>query len=101
MSTLLDEPVRQQSTAPAERLRTTMAAVRVSLVVVRHQEDPDRRTEGRSRRAVRHRRPLPERGQAAAGHLAPGLQGGHGRPRQGHLVLEVDVACRTPSRASG
>jgi hypothetical protein len=31
MSTLLDEPVRHQSAAPAERLRTTMAAVRVSL----------------------------------------------------------------------
>src|SRR5208283_1156624 len=31
MSTLLDEPLRQQSTAPAERLRTTMAAVRVSM----------------------------------------------------------------------
>jgi len=31
MSTLLDEPLRQQSTAPAERLRTTMAAVRVSI----------------------------------------------------------------------
>ena len=30
MSTLLDEPVRQQSSA-AERLRTTMAAVRVSM----------------------------------------------------------------------
>ena len=31
MSTLLDEPVRQQSTSPAERLQTTMAAVRVSM----------------------------------------------------------------------
>jgi len=30
MSTLLDEPVRRQSTTPADRLRTTMAAVRVS-----------------------------------------------------------------------
>ena len=31
MSTLLDEPLHQQSSAPAERLRTTTAAVRVSL----------------------------------------------------------------------
>jgi len=31
MSTLLDESPRQQSIAPADRLRTTMAAVRVSL----------------------------------------------------------------------
>ena len=31
MSTFLDEPIRQQSTAPADRLRTTMAAVRVSM----------------------------------------------------------------------
>jgi hypothetical protein len=31
MSTLLDEPVRQKAVASAERLRTTMAAVRVSM----------------------------------------------------------------------
>ena len=31
MSTLLDEPLSGQSTSPAQRLRTTMAAVRVSL----------------------------------------------------------------------
>ncbi|MFH1265218.1 MAG: hypothetical protein ABIK89_05780 [Planctomycetota bacterium] len=31
MSTLVDEPLRGQSTSPAERLRTSMAAVRVSL----------------------------------------------------------------------
>jgi len=31
MSTLLDDPLRQQSSSPAERLRTTMAAVRVSI----------------------------------------------------------------------
>ena len=31
MTTLLDEPLRQQTTAPAGRLRTTMAAVRVSM----------------------------------------------------------------------
>jgi hypothetical protein len=31
MSTLLDEPLRQQSGTPAQRLRTTTAAVRVSL----------------------------------------------------------------------
>ena len=31
MSTLLDEPVFRQSTSPSQRLRTTMAAVRVSL----------------------------------------------------------------------
>jgi hypothetical protein len=31
MSTVLDEPVSRQSHSPAERLRTTMAAVRVSL----------------------------------------------------------------------
>ena len=31
MSTLLDEPISRQSTTAAERLRTTMAAVRVSL----------------------------------------------------------------------
>jgi hypothetical protein len=31
MSTLLDDPVTQQSSSPAERLRTTMAAVRVSV----------------------------------------------------------------------
>ena len=30
MSTVLDEPVSRQSTSPADRLRTTMAAVRVS-----------------------------------------------------------------------
>ena len=31
MSTVVDEPTGRQSTAPAERLRTTMAAVRVSM----------------------------------------------------------------------
>jgi hypothetical protein len=31
MSTLLDNPVQRQSSSPAERLRTTMAAVRVSI----------------------------------------------------------------------
>src|SRR5688500_11620651 len=30
MSTLLDEPATRQTTSPAQRLRTTMAAVRVS-----------------------------------------------------------------------
>ena len=31
MSTVLEEPVSQEAAAPAQRLRTTMAAVRVSL----------------------------------------------------------------------
>jgi hypothetical protein len=31
MSTVLQEPVTHSSTSPAERLRTTMAAVRVSI----------------------------------------------------------------------
>src|SRR4030081_2119212 len=30
MSTLLDEPMTRQTTSPAQRLRTTMAAVRIS-----------------------------------------------------------------------
>ena len=45
MSTVLDEPRLHQSTAPAQRLRTTMAAVRVSFHGLGTQ-DFDRRTTG-------------------------------------------------------
>ena len=41
MSTVLDEPRLRESTGPAQRLRTTMAAVRVSLYVVGRPKDPN------------------------------------------------------------
>lgn len=47
MSTVLQEPVTRQSTSPAERLRTTMAAVRVSLawMGIRRTLTPEQRAE--------------------------------------------------------
>ena len=47
MSTLLDEPLQHPSTSPADRLRTTMAAVRVSMswLGVRKTLTPEQRAE--------------------------------------------------------
>ena len=90
-SILLDEPAAHESTSAAKRLRTTMAAVRVSMSWFDPQ-DFDGRTARRSRRALRSQCPVSFGRQETDRHQAPGLQGGHGRSGQGPVVLEVAVS---------
>ena len=93
-TTLLEEPVVRPSTSPSQRLRTTMAAVRVSLSWLGVRKTLTAEQKIPSRRHVRGRRCVPVGRQEAAGHHAPGLQGRDGRQGPHHRVVEV--RCRLP-----
>ena len=89
MTTLLDRidspPGRRPADAdrptPAQRLRATMAAARVSFTWLGTQKSLTARAERPGRRGVRRRGPVPLRRQEAPGHPPPGLPRRHGRPR--------------------
>ena len=61
MSTVLNESTAHTATSPSQRLRRTMAAVRVSIRWFGIRRRPDGRTEGRGCRTVQRRSPLPVR----------------------------------------
>ena len=96
MTTLLDRIETRSAhgrsatdnTTPAQRLRATMAAVRVSFTWLGDAEDAHPRAEGPGRRGVRRRGPVPLRRQEAARHQAPGLPRRHRHPGQDRRVLE-------------
>ena len=95
MSTLIDRIETRStngrtgadSTTPAERLRTTMAACRLQFTWFGTKKIAHRRAEGPGCRAVRRRGPVPVRRQEAAGYQAQRVPGRHRDPDQDHRLL--------------
>ena len=99
MTTLLDHLDTRSAPAatgttitPAQRLRSTMAAARVSFTWMGTQKTLNRRAEGPRRRDVRRRGAVPLRRQEADRHQSHGLPRRHGDPGQGRRLLEGALA---------
>ena len=90
MSSVIDGPLSRASTAAAQCLRTTMAAVRVPLswfgtgkTLTAEQKQEAAEPFSADARFL-------SAGKRLLDVSPPGLQGGHGCPRQDDRVLEVD-----------
>ena len=112
MTTLLDHidgraatdarPATADVTAPAQRLRATMAAVRLAVHLARHPEVADARAARPGRRGLRRRGPVPL--APARSCSTPSTRPSAPSPPSGarsRRYWKGADACRTPSRASG
>ena len=109
MTTLLDHldsrpaPTAATGTAttPAQRLRATMAAVRVSFTWMGTQKTLNPDQKARAAETFGAEGQYLSAGKKLLDTGALGLPGRHRDPGQGRRLLEGAVACRSPSPASG
>ena len=101
MSTVLNESTTPHRHVPGAPIAPDDGGGSRFPFLVRHPQDPHRRTAGRGRRAVRHRRPLPERGKTLLDISHPAFKAVTAVRGKVIALLEVDEPAVSRSRASG
>ena len=89
------------TTTPAQRLRATMAAARVSFTWMGTQKTLNPEQKARAAEAFGAEGQYLSAGKKLHRHRPLGLPRRHGDPRQGRRLLEGADRCRSPSPASG